>query len=127
MTSTPALGHFYEAQVILLLDRVVASTSRECSYGGGRDHSDRLVGARYTLRGLGVGGVPPNPLRSRSARTQISSGSYRPRSRPHLDSQEPLHGGGQFRHLLLGLLPILYGLPNAMLDVIFEQDERDPL
>jgi hypothetical protein len=41
--------------------------------------------------------------------------------------QEPLHGDAQLRHLLVGLLPVLDGLPDAVLDVVLEQDERDLL
>ncbi len=49
----------------------------------------------------------------------------RRRCSPALDPQEPLHGDAQLRHLLVGLLPVLDGLPDAVLDVVFVQDERD--
>lgn len=37
---------------------------------------------------------------------------------PSLDPQKALHGRRQFRHLLLGLLPVLDGFPNTVLDMI---------
>jgi hypothetical protein len=46
---------------------------------------------------------------------------------PRLNPQEPLHGGRQFRYLIVGLLPIPDGFPDAMLDVVLEQDDRDLL
>src|SRR5215208_3596034 len=37
-----------------------------------------------------------------------------------LNSQEPLHGGGEFFYLLVGLLAVLHGPPHAVLDVVLE-------
>jgi hypothetical protein len=54
---------------------------------------------------LGVGASTPDPSTS-------------------LDPQKPLHGGSQIRYLIVGLISILYGLPDPVLDVVFEQDQR---
>src|SRR5215208_1424606 len=37
-----------------------------------------------------------------------------------LNSQEPLHGGGEFFYLLVSLLAVLHGPPHAVLDVVLE-------
>src|SRR5215218_5034374 len=42
--------------------------------------------------------------------------------RRFLYPQEPLDGGGELFYLLVGLLPMFYGLPNAVFDVVLEQD-----
>src|SRR5215207_10012816 len=39
-----------------------------------------------------------------------------------LHSQEALDGGGELLYLLVGVLAFLYGLPDAVLDVVLEQD-----
>src|SRR5215217_3654460 len=39
-----------------------------------------------------------------------------------LHPQEALDGGGELLYLLVGVLAFLYGLPDAVLDVVLEQD-----
>ena len=50
-----------------------------------------------------------------------------PGSRTQLYLEKPFHGRGQFRRLLAGPLCVFDSLPEAVLDVVIEQDERDRL
>ena len=50
-----------------------------------------------------------------------------PLSLDFLNPQEPLDGGRQLFYLPVGVFALLYGLPDAVLDVILEQDRSDPL
>jgi hypothetical protein len=56
-----------------------------------------------------------------------TSATWQTSSHLRLNPQEALHGCRQFRYLIVGILPIPDGLPDAMLDMVLQQDDRDLL